>query len=79
MILYRSADPGVGFDPDKIDHAAFNDPDHPQDHVSVREEKGLRPGGYGLLMVQGLVDELLFNEHHNKVVFIKYLDDQSSD
>ena len=42
--------------------------------VSVREEKGLRPGGFGLLMVRAQVDELLYNEKQNEVVFVKYLD-----
>jgi CheY-like chemotaxis protein/anti-sigma regulatory factor (Ser/Thr protein kinase) len=79
LILYRISDPGAGFDPNKIDHAAFNTPDSPQDHIAVREEKGMRPGGFGILMVKGLVDELLYNESHNEVVFIKYLDEQSSE
>jgi hypothetical protein len=41
--------------------------------MSARSEKGLRPGGFGLLMTRTLVDELIFNEAHNEVVFIKYL------
>jgi anti-sigma regulatory factor (Ser/Thr protein kinase) len=40
----------------------------------VREDKGLRPGGFGLLMARQLVDELLYNERQNEVEFIKYLD-----
>jgi anti-sigma regulatory factor (Ser/Thr protein kinase) len=44
------------------------------EHASVREEKGLRPGGFGLLMARQMVDELLYNEAHNEVVFVKYLD-----
>jgi hypothetical protein len=40
----------------------------------VREEKGLRPGGFGLLLVSAKVDELLYNEARNEVVFVKYLD-----
>jgi anti-sigma regulatory factor (Ser/Thr protein kinase) len=42
--------------------------------MKVREGKGLRPGGFGLLMARQLVDELLYNEKQNEVVFIKYLD-----
>ena len=43
--------------------------------MQVREEKGIRPGGFGLLMVRASVDELLYNEKRNEVVFVKYLDD----
>jgi anti-sigma regulatory factor (Ser/Thr protein kinase) len=49
-------------------------PDDPIGHMKVREEKGLRPGGLGILMTMSLVDELLYNEAQNEVVFIKYLD-----
>jgi hypothetical protein len=40
----------------------------------VREERGMRPGGFGILTVRALVDELLYNEKRNEVVFVKYLD-----
>jgi CheY-like chemotaxis protein len=75
MLLYRIADPGRGFDFEKLSHAAVSNPsDRPMDHAAVREEKGLRPGGFGLLLTQAMVDELLYNEAQNEVVFVKYLD-----
>jgi DNA-binding response OmpR family regulator len=75
MILYRISDPGEGFRLSDIDHAAVaNTDDAPMAHVSVREKKGLRPGGFGILMSQSLADELLYNEAQNEVVFVKYLD-----
>lgn len=75
MILYRIADPGEGFGFDEIDHAAIANPeDQPMEHIMVREAKGLRPGGFGILMSKTLADELLYNEAHNEVVFVKYLD-----
>jgi len=75
MILYRIADPGPGFSPQELTHAAIsNEPDEPYGHMMVREKKGLRPGGFGLLMTRTLVDELIYNEAHNEVVFVKYLD-----
>jgi anti-sigma regulatory factor (Ser/Thr protein kinase) len=43
-------------------------------HAFVREEKGLRPGGLGLAITRSLVDELIYNEAHNEVLFVKYLD-----
>jgi len=74
MLMYRIADPGPGFDPTKLEHAAVGQPeDDPIAHVQVREKKGIRPGGFGLMMVRAQVDELLYNEKRNEVVFVKYL------
>jgi CheY-like chemotaxis protein len=74
MLLYRIQDPGPGFKPDNLPHAAIsNDPDNPFAHAEVRAEKNIRPGGFGLLMTKALVDELVYNEAHNEVVFVKYL------
>jgi anti-sigma regulatory factor (Ser/Thr protein kinase) len=75
MLLYRILDPGEGFNIEDLSHAAVsNSPDDPIAHAIVREEKGLRPGGLGLVMTRALVDELIYNEARNEVVFIKYLD-----
>ena len=75
MLLYRILDPGEGFNIENLAHAAIsNRPDDPIAHAIVREEKGLRPGGLGLVMTRALVDELIYNEARNEVVFIKYLD-----
>jgi CheY-like chemotaxis protein len=73
MVMYRIADPGKGFDIDDLPHAAISHPDSPVKHAEVREEKGLRPGGFGLLTVRASVDELIYNEKRNEVVFVKYL------
>lgn len=75
MLQYRVSDPGPGFRPEDLEHAAINNP--PGDmfsHDLVRQQKGLRPGGLGLMMVRAIADELLYNEKHNEVIFIKYLD-----
>ena len=75
MLIYRIADPGPGFDIDQLPHAAIGQPaSDPIAHMHVREAKGIRPGGFGLLTVRASVDELLYNEQRNEVVFIKYLD-----
>lgn len=75
MLMYRIADPGTGFDIENLPHSAIGQPpDDPVAHMLVREEKGIRPGGFGLLMVRANVDELLYNEQRNEVVFVKYLD-----
>jgi CheY-like chemotaxis protein/anti-sigma regulatory factor (Ser/Thr protein kinase) len=74
MLLYRIADPGPGFKFAELDHAAISHGESPIEHGLIREKKGLRPGGFGLVMVQAKVDELLYNEAQNEVVFVKYLD-----
>jgi len=75
MVLYRIADPGPGFKFADLEHAAIaHNPEDPTKHDDVRREKGLRPGGFGLLLVQANVDELIYNEAQNEVVFVKYLD-----
>jgi CheY-like chemotaxis protein/anti-sigma regulatory factor (Ser/Thr protein kinase) len=75
MLLYRIADPGPGFSFEGLTHAAVGNPEgSPLDHVSFRDEKGLRPGGFGIMISQAKVDELLYNEAQNEVVFVKYLD-----
>jgi anti-sigma regulatory factor (Ser/Thr protein kinase) len=73
MLIYRIADPGQGFAFDDLAHAAVSYED-PTEHIRIREEKRLRAGGFGLLMVRAQVDELVYNEKHNEVIFMKYLD-----
>jgi CheY-like chemotaxis protein/anti-sigma regulatory factor (Ser/Thr protein kinase) len=74
MLMYRIADPGPGFKIEELPHAAVGQPpDQPIEHLRIREEKGIRPGGFGLLTVRASVDELLYNEKRNEVVFVKYL------
>ena len=78
MVMYRIADPGTGFKVEDLPHAAIGQsPDDPIAHMHVREAKGIRPGGFGLLTVRASVDELLYNEQRNEVVFVKYLDDDT--
>jgi CheY-like chemotaxis protein/anti-sigma regulatory factor (Ser/Thr protein kinase) len=75
MLLYRIADPGEGFSFKTLSHAAVaNPPESPAAHMEARRQKGLRTGGFGILMARALVDELLYNERQNEVVFVKYLD-----
>jgi CheY-like chemotaxis protein/anti-sigma regulatory factor (Ser/Thr protein kinase) len=75
MLLYRIADPGKGFRFEDLRHAAIhNPPGQPDAHLAAREERGLRPGGFGILLSKNIVDDLLYNEAQNEVVFVKYLD-----
>lgn len=75
MVMCRVKDPGEGFSLDEIEHAAIADPDDdPLRHAAVREAKGLRPGGYGVLLAQKMVDELIYSEKGNEVLLVKYLE-----
>lgn len=74
MLLYRVADPGTGFSFRGLNHAAVGQPaDDPVAHMAVRDQLGIRPGGFGIAMTRSLADELLYNEAQNEVIFVKYL------
>ncbi len=75
MLLYRIADPGQGFTFDDLSHAAVGNGDDALAHDAVRQRKGLRPGGFGLVLIRAIADELIYNERQNEVVFVKYLDE----
>lgn len=62
-------DQGPGFDRKLLPHAAV--PDDPFSHLDVREKLGLRAGGFGLLICQGMVDEMSYNDTGNQVTLIK--------
>jgi len=74
MLLYRIADPGLGFNFDDLSHAAIHSAPGVIAHDDIRHEKGLRPGGFGLVLIRAIADELIYNEQQNEVVFVKYLD-----
>ena len=75
MVTCLIIDPGEGFTLDEISHAAIANPaDEPLRHFAIREAQGMRPGGYGVLLAQKLVDELIYGQHGNEVLLIKYLD-----
>lgn len=79
LLLYRVADPGPGFRFNKLKHAAVGQPESdPFAHVMVRDELGLRPGGFGIAMTRAIADELIYNEAQNEVIFIKYLTNSES-
>jgi CheY-like chemotaxis protein/anti-sigma regulatory factor (Ser/Thr protein kinase) len=73
-VLYSIKDPGEGFSLGEIQHAAVKNPDQePLHHMKVRQDMGLRPGGYGILLASQVIDELVYNEKHNELIFVKYL------
>ena len=79
MVFYVR-DPGAGFRRESLANTAIANPaDDPTAHIVQREAEGLRPGGYGLLLASGTVDELIYNEIGNEVLLIKYVDSASAD
>jgi DNA-binding response OmpR family regulator len=74
MVMARIKDPGDGFTLDEVRHAAIgNPPDDPIAHVIRRNEEGMRPGGYGVMLAKNLVDEHIYGEKGNEVLLVKYL------
>src|SRR5271155_2728274 len=73
-LVFYVRDPGAGFRRESLSHAAVANPaNDPVAHILRREEEGMRPGGYGLLLASVAVDELLYNDVGNQVLIIKYL------
>jgi ActR/RegA family two-component response regulator len=72
MVFYLQ-DPGPGFDAAALAHAAVGRPDDPLGMTRARAERGLRPGGFGLLITRQVVDEVIHNERGNEVILIKHL------
>jgi anti-sigma regulatory factor (Ser/Thr protein kinase)/CheY-like chemotaxis protein len=75
MVTCQINDPGPGFTLDEIPHAAIANPDDdPVRHVEYREEQGMRPGGFGVMLAQKMVDQLIYGQDGNEVLLVKYLD-----
>ena len=70
-------DQGAGFDRSKLSHAASAD--DPIAHMDVREKLGLREGGFGLMVTDGMVDEMRHNVKGNEVTLIKRFPPQETD
>jgi DNA-binding response OmpR family regulator len=73
-IIYYIHDPGEGFSMENLPHAAVsNRPESPLEHVLVRDQQGMRPGGFGILLTRQLCDDVVYNEKGNEVMLLKYL------
>jgi len=71
-LVFRIRDEGQGFDPDSITHVAKAGAD-PIAHFDLREQLGLREGGFGILLSRNYMDEVEYNETGNEVTLTKYL------
>lgn len=74
MVLVQLRDAGSGFSLNAVPHAAVNNPpEDPLRHTEYRSQLGMRPGGFGILLVKQIADDLIYNERGNEVVLVKYL------
>lgn len=74
-IVFHFRDPGEGFDREDLSHAAAETtPGALDDSAEARVQRGLRPGGFGMLIVRQIVDEMVYNEKGNEVLLIKHRD-----
>jgi two-component system, OmpR family, response regulator len=65
-------DQGPGFDPRDLPHAASDE--DPIRHLEIRNELGLREGGFGIMLARGLVDKFWYNQSGNQVTMVKNFD-----
>jgi anti-sigma regulatory factor (Ser/Thr protein kinase) len=71
-VVYHFRDPGPGFDVSRVAAGATTAAD-PMAQLEQRAAEGRRPGGFGILLIRQLVDEIIYNEPGNEVVLIKRL------
>lgn len=70
-------DQGPGFNPGDVPHAASDE--DPIGHIDLRNELGIREGGFGIMLARGLVDDFRYNARGNEVTLIKRLDAPDGD
>lgn len=72
--MCRVKDPGEGFSPEELQRAAVTSPETDlAAHAAVRTRQGLRAGGFGILLTEHVIDELIYGEKGNEVILLKYL------
>ena len=74
FVMCRIADPGAGFEPSEWRYSTLNS--RSLGAISLKEPRaalGSRPEGFGMKLAKTLVDELVYNEAHNEVAMVKYL------
>jgi len=66
-IMIRIADEGKGFDPNDVPDPTID----PIKTIEAREERGKRPGGFGIHLARRVMDTVSFNETGNVVTMEK--------
>lgn len=75
LVVYHVEDPGPGFSFDNLGHSAVsNPPGQPMAHAERRAELGMRPGGFGILLTRGLVDDVIYSEKGNEVILVRHVE-----
>jgi two-component system OmpR family response regulator len=69
FVKFVITDEGPGFNPQRLPHAAADN--DPVAHLSIREQLGLRDGGFGIMISRGMVDEVHYNQTGNQVTLVK--------
>lgn len=73
-IVYHFRDPGGGFDRTQLAQSALPNPEaDPLALIERRVDRGMRAGGFGMLLAKQVVDEMFYNELGNEVLLIKHL------
>ncbi len=72
-VVIKVEDEGEGFVPSSIPDPTLN----PVKTMEERKSAGKRAGGYGVYLIQKLVDDIVYNEKGNTVLLIKYLPEKS--
>ncbi|MDR1611330.1 MAG: ATP-binding protein [Planctomycetota bacterium] len=68
-IVIKVKDEGEGFTPGAVPDPTAD----PARSLQERMKAGKRPGGYGVYLIQKLVDQVVYSEKGNTVLMIKYL------
>jgi two-component system, OmpR family, response regulator len=69
-------DQGPGFNPRDLPHAASDE--DPIGHIEIRNELGLREGGFGIMLARGLVDKFKYNAAGNEVTLVKHFEPRAN-
>lgn len=67
-IVLKFEDEGEGFHPENIPNPTLD----PKAHIKRRKDEGKRPGGFGVYMVQRMMDDVIYSDKGNTVVMTKY-------
>ncbi len=68
-IVLKIEDEGEGFKPRELRDPTID----PHAHIKQRTQEGKRPGGFGVYMLQKIMDEVVYSEKGNKVLMTKRL------
>lgn len=74
-VVLKFEDEGEGFNP----HAVPDPSKDPIAHLKRRQEEGKRPGGFGIFMMNRIMDEIFYNEKGNICIMTKYLPEEGEE